>query len=83
MSKINDSKKYRRIHFAVMAIEGCAKKMNVTGEIMYRRLKKQNLIHSRLLEHYEMLHTQSLDWVIEDTIETLKNWEAESKEDIL
>lgn len=26
------------------------------------------------------LHTQSLDWVVEDTIETLNNWEKEQKE---
>lgn len=72
--------KYRRIHFAVMAIEGSAKRLNIPGEEMYRRLKKQDIIHSRLLKHYELLHTQSLEWVIDDTIETLTNWEKEEKE---
>ena len=80
MSNINDSEKYRRIHFAVMAIEGSAKKLNIPGNRMFNRLKKQNLINDRLLKHYELLHTQSLNWVIDDTIETLKNWEKERKE---
>lgn len=76
----NSTKRYKRIHFAVMAIEGSAKKLNVPGDVMFNRLKKQDIIHSRLLKHYELLHTQSLNWVIDDTIETLENWENERKE---
>lgn len=76
----NNNEKYKRIHFAVMAIEGSAKKLNIPGQEMYKRLKKQDIIHSRLLKHYELLHTQSLEWVVDDTIETLRNWENERKE---
>ena len=79
----NRTKRYRRIHFAVMAIEGSAKKLNVPGNVMFNRLKEQNIIHSRLLKHYELLHTQSLGWVVDDTIETLENWEKERKENDL
>ncbi|MBR5440744.1 MAG: DUF3791 domain-containing protein [Prevotella sp.] len=70
----------RRIHFAVMAIEASAKKSNVTGKEMHDRLKRQDLIHRRLFRHYDQLHTQSLAWVVDDTIETLHNWEKEEKE---
>lgn len=71
---------YRRIHFAVMAIEASAKKANVPGNEMHDRLKRQNLIHKRLLRYYDQLHTQSLEWVVDDTLETLHNWEQESKQ---
>lgn len=71
---------YRKIHFAVMAIEASAKKARLSGKEMHDRLKQHDLIHKRLLRHYEQLHTQSLDWVADDTIETLRNWEQESKE---
>ena len=77
--KVN-SKQYRKLHFAVMVIEATAKKQNVKGDVMYQRLKAQDLIQKRLLQHYETLHTQSLDWVVEDTIETLNNWEKEGKD---
>ena len=70
------TKGYRRIHFAVMAIENAARRMKIPSWEMYRRLKAQNLIHNRLLSHYEALHTQGIDWVAEDTVETLLNWEA-------
>lgn len=43
---------------------------------MHDRLKAQNLIHNRLLGRYEDLHTQSLEWVADDTVETLMNWES-------
>lgn len=76
----NHAETYRKVHFAVMAIEASAKRQKVTGQEMYRRLKEQGLIHQRLFRHYELLHTQSLDWVVDDTIETLHNWESEAKE---
>ena len=73
-------KEYRKLHFAIMVIEASAKKQNIDSREMYRRLKKQDLIHLRFLRHYETLHTQSLDWVVDDTLETLLNWEKEEKE---
>lgn len=66
---------YRRIHFAVMAIESSAERLNISGQEMEDRLLKQDLIHKRLIGQYEMLHTQSLDYVAEDVSETLLNWE--------
>ena len=80
---MNDSTAYRKVHFAVMAIESSAKKLNIPGDAMFRRLAQQDLIHSRLFKHYDLLHTQSLDWVVDDTIETLENWEKEAKENSL
>lgn len=77
----SQSEIYRKVHFAVMAIEASAKKQNISAREMHKRLKAQDLIHNRLFRHYELLHTQSLDWVVDDTIETLKNWEQERKED--
>lgn len=75
MEHTTDSLKYRKIHFAVMAIESGAKKMNIPAQQMVERLNKTNLIHKRLLRHYDMLHTQSLEYVTDDIVETLKNRE--------
>ena len=69
---------YDRIHFAMMALESGARRLGITPLDMYRRLKRQDLIHQRLLRHYDMLHTQSLDYVAEDIAETLQNWEEDS-----
>ncbi len=79
MEKKTDSEAYRKIHFAVMAIESGAEKLNISGLEMEQRLQKQDLIHQRLIGQYEMLHTQSLDYVADDISETLLNWEKDEK----
>ena len=75
MKHIQDTEEYRKIHFAVMAIESGAEKLNISGQEMEDRLQRQDLIRKRLLDQYEMLHTQSLDYVADDISETLLNWE--------
>lgn len=60
-----------------MAIEATAKRQEVPGDEIYRRLKAQDLIRQRLFRHYDVLHTQSLGWIVDDTLETLHNWENE------
>lgn len=76
MTTYVDTDAYRKIHFAVMAIESGAKKMDIPAPQMQIRLNKLGLIHKRLIRHYDMLHTQSLEYVTDDIVETLKNREA-------
>ena len=78
MKNVQDTDEYRKIHFAVMAIESGAEKLNISGQEMEDRLQKQDLIRKRLLDQYEMLHTQSIDYVADDISETLLNWEQSS-----
>lgn len=75
MHKVEDTEEYRKIHFAVMAIESGAEKLNISGQEMENRLHKQDLIRQRLINQYELLHTQSLEYVSDDISETLLNWE--------
>lgn len=64
-----------KVLFAVIAIENAAKKLNVPTEELVARLERQNLIEERLFRYYDMLHTQSADYVADDLIETLSNYE--------
>lgn len=65
-----------KIHLVIMAVEQGARLMHITPQEMYRRLKAQGLIEGYLLAYYDVLHTQSAEWLAETTVETLKNWEA-------
>ena len=65
------------MHFCVIAIETAAKKMNIAPNVLVQRLEKHNLIESRLFRFYDTLHTQGADYVADDIIETLSNYEAE------
>ena len=69
-----------QLHFAVLAIEAAAKKMNVSPSEMQQRLSAQNLIESYIVKYYDVFHTMSLEHVAEDTIEALLKWESTSKE---
>ena len=69
-----------QVHFAVLAIEAAAKKMNISPNEMQHRLKAQNLIDSYIIKYYDVFHTMSLEQVAEDTIEALLNWENSSVE---
>lgn len=76
MTNTIDTPTYRKIHFAVMAIESGARKMDIPAPQMVSRLNQVGLITKRLIRHYDMLHTQSLEYVADDIVETLKNREA-------
>lgn len=43
--KYTDNETYRRIHFAIMAIESGARKLGISGKEMHDRLQKQELIN--------------------------------------
>lgn len=68
---------YDKIHLAIMAIDKASRKTNIPKTELYDRLNKQNLVHDRLIGMYDVLHTQSLDFVADDIIETLNNYETE------
>lgn len=74
-----DSLAFRKIRLAVAAIDGGARRLGISGREMFERLNRQGLIQNRLLRYYDVLHTQSERWVVEDTVEALKNWEAEAR----
>jgi len=65
------------MQFIVLTIETAAKRMNVSTEELTQRLEKQGLIEGRLMKYYDTLHTQSAEYVADDIIETLHNYENE------
>lgn len=67
------------IQFSVIAIETAARKMEISPLQLIQRLEKQGLIENRLLKFYDTLHTQSADYVADDVIETLLNYENDEE----
>ena len=63
------------MQFCVIAIETAARKMSITSSELAKRLEKQGLIEGLLFKFYDTLHTQSADYVADDIIETLYNYE--------
>ena len=63
------------IQFCIIAIETAAKKMDIAPSELTMRLEAQGLIDGRLIKFYDTLHTQSANYVADDIIETLFNYE--------
>ncbi len=76
---VRDRQAYRKVRLAIAAIDGGAKLLGIPSDEMHDRLKRQGLIHNRLFADYDLLHTQSEKWVIQDTVETLLNWEGQAR----
>lgn len=66
----------QKLSFASICIDRAAHKAGCSEEKMYRRLKRHDLISGYLLSYYDTLHTQSLDYAVDDLLQTLQNREG-------
>lgn len=64
------------MEFVIFAIESAARKLGIPAPTLYNRLEKLNLIRQYLINGYDMLHTQSREYIADTLVETLENWEA-------
>ena len=67
-----------KLAFAASCVEGVARKLGIPYIEVYERMKKVELIDNYILKHYDTLHTESREYLIEDVIECLNNWEKKS-----
>lgn len=66
-------KNFNELEFAVFCIENIAIRLNKSGEDVYQALtKNSNILNSYVIPEYEILHTQSKDYIIEDIISLMK-----------
>ena len=65
----------RKIQFATLAIGATANHMGISATELHNRLKRHNLVQKLLLDCYDTLHAESIDGVIWNVTEALKNWE--------
>lgn len=67
-----------KLAFAASCVEGAARKLGVPYIEVYERMKKVELIDNYILKHYDTLHTESREYLSEDVIECLNNWEKKA-----
>lgn len=60
------------LEFVIFCIENLAKELDVNAETMYGMLKKSNIIEDYIVPEYEILHTQSKDYIVNDIINVMK-----------
>ncbi|MBO4662697.1 MAG: DUF3791 domain-containing protein [Bacteroidaceae bacterium] len=62
--------------FVTLAIGATAQSMGISATELFNRLKRYGLVRRLLLDCYDTLHAESIEGVIWNVQEALKNWEA-------
>ena len=64
-----------QIQFATLAIGATAQRMGITTTELFNRLKRHDLVRRLLFDCYDTLHAESIDGVVWNVQEALKNWD--------
>ena len=60
------------LEFTIFCIENIADKLKIDSEVIFEKLNKSDIIKGYIVPEYEMLHTQSKEYIIEELIEVMK-----------
>ena len=58
--------------FVVFCIENTATRLGISGDELYKEMKRLDAIEKFLYPSYPMLHTQSKDYIVDETLEYLR-----------
>ena len=61
--------------FATLAIGATAQRIGISATELFNRRKRYGLVHNLLFDCYDALHAESIDGVIWNIQEALRNWE--------
>ena len=65
----------RKMQFVTLAIGATARHMGITTTELHNRLKRHGLVRRLLLDCYDTLHAESIDGVVWNVEQALKNWD--------
>lgn len=66
-------KNSNELEFAVFRIENVAAKLGVDATDVYQALTKQSdILYQYIIPEYEVLHTQSKDYIVEEILNVMK-----------
>lgn len=61
------------LEFAVFCIENVAAKLGVDAERVYQAFtQNSNILHGYIVPKYEVLHTQSREYIIDDLLDVME-----------
>ncbi len=62
----------RELEFAIFCIENIASRLHVDAQKVYVVLSEQtNILNDYIIPEYEVLHTQSKDYIVDDIIDVM------------
>ena len=71
-------KNSNELEFAVFCIENVAAKLGVNAARVYQAFtEKSDILNGYIVPEYEMLHTQSREYIVDDLLDVMKEKEVE------
>lgn len=66
-------KNSNELEFAIFCIENVAARLGADAERVYQAFtQKSDILNGYIVPEYEILHTQSLDYIVEDILDVMK-----------
>lgn len=66
-------KNSRELEFAVFCIENVVANLGVDAELVYKAFtEKSDILNGYIVPEYEVLHTQSRDYIVNDLVDVMK-----------
>ncbi|MBQ3105214.1 MAG: DUF3791 domain-containing protein [Lachnospiraceae bacterium] len=63
----------RELEFAIFCIENVAVHLKMNAQAVYQMLTEgSNILFDYIVPEYEMLHTQSKDYIVRDIVEVMR-----------
>lgn len=62
----------QELEFILFCVDFVAQKLNQSPDMIYDKLKSNGLLQNYIIDNYEVLHTQSKDYIIDDIISVMK-----------
>lgn len=73
MIQNEEIKNSNELEFAIFCIENVAARLGVDAERVYQAFtQKSDILNGYIVPEYEILHTQSLDYIVEDLVDVMK-----------
>lgn len=71
-------KNFRELEFVVFCIENVAAKLGVRAERVYKAFTEESdILNGYIVPEYEILHTQSKDYIVNDLLNVMKERSVE------
>ena len=67
--------------FTTLAIGATAQRLGISATELHNRLKRYGLVRRLLFDCYDTLHAESIEGVVWNVQEALKNWEAKEQKE--
>ena len=73
MMKYENIKNSNELEFAVFCIENVAEKLGADAARVYLALtEKSDILYGYIVPEYEVLHTQSREYIVDDILDVMK-----------